>query len=53
MGVVVRFCSIPAYLGVEGNSIVDQLAERALKQDIIDVNVHWVEMRPNVRSETF
>jgi ribonuclease HI len=31
LGVVVRFCWVPAFAGVEGNEIVDQLAKRALK----------------------
>ena len=31
LGVVVRFCCVPALAGVEGNEIVDQLAKRALK----------------------
>lgn len=39
MGVVVRFCWVPAHSGVEGNEIVDQLSKRALKQDIIYINV--------------
>ena len=39
MGVVVRFCCVPAHSGVEGNEIVDQLAKRALKLDIIYINV--------------
>jgi hypothetical protein len=37
LGVVVRFCCVPAHSGLEDNSIVDQL-----KQDIIDTNVPLV-----------
>ena len=36
---VVRFCWVPAHSGVEGNYIVDQLSKRALKQDIMDINL--------------
>ena len=42
LGVVVRFCCVPALSGVEENEIVDQLAKSALKQDIIDTNVPLV-----------
>jgi ribonuclease HI len=35
----VRFCRVPAHSGVERNEIEDQLAKRALKLDIIDINV--------------
>ena len=47
----VRFCWVPSHCGLEGNEIVDQLANETLDHDIDPLTtVHFADLKPLVNS---
>ena len=47
----VRFCWVPSHCGIEGNEILDQLANETLDHDIDPLaTVHYADLKPVVNS---